>query len=83
MSLRNRRGSAYAGGGSAYAGEVPGNSGRPALQSSIKIVNRFVIDAQGVVQSSQSTKIQEISRRIPGLGLAIFEEFCFGAQIRS
>ena len=39
-------------------------SSRPAFQSSIKNVNRFVIDTEGVVQSSQSTKIQEISRRI-------------------
>ena len=39
-------------------------SSRPAFQSSMEIEKRLVIDTSKVVQSSQSTKIQEMSRRI-------------------
>ena len=42
----------------------PENSGRPAFQSSIKTVKRLVIDAQGVVETSQSTYIHSFLRSI-------------------
>ena len=61
-------------------------SGRPAFQSSIKSVNRFVIDAQGVVEASQSTYIAQFftlyrSKGVPGPSLAFYEEFIFRSQI--
>ena len=44
-------------------------SGRPASQSSIKIVKWLVIDAQGVVETSQSTYIHRFFTvyRLPGV----------------
>ena len=55
------------------------SSSRPAIQSSIKNVKRLVIDAQGVVETSQSTHIAQFftlyrSKRVLGPSLAFYEE---------
>ena len=65
---------------------TPSNSSRPAFQSSIKSVKCFVIDAQGVVETSQSTCHAQFFAGYPykvvlEASLAFFEDFTFRSQI--
>ena len=52
----------------------------------IENVSRLVIDAQGVVESSQSTYIAQFftlyrSKRVPGPSLAFYDDLFFESQI--
>ena len=65
---------------------TPSNSSRPAFQSSIKSVKCFVIDAQGVVETSQSTCIAQFfplysNFVVPRPSLAFLDELTFRSQI--
>ena len=63
-------------------GVYPPNSSRPAFQSSIKTVNRLVIDAQGVAEAFQRACIHGFFTLNPnfivsGLSLAFPEDLSF------
>ena len=63
---------------------TPSNSSRPAFQSSIKSVKRLVIDAQGVVETSQSVTTWFFTENpnfiVSGASLAIPEDLSFEVQ---